>query len=94
MDDGRRKSGEDVQSVRVDFYGRLAAIAGRSVQIDLTEGMTIASLRALIASQRPEYCGLLPWPSVRALVDDRLAEESMWVVPGSSVGFFPPVSGG
>ncbi len=70
----------------IGFYGRLAELHGRSVEVDLPDGATVATVRARF--------GGLDAATVRALVNDALAGEDAPVGPGDRLDFLPPLSGG
>ena len=73
--------------VTIGFYGRLAEMFGREIELDLPDGgTTVAELRA-------RFEGLDP-VRIRALVNDATAGEDARVVPGDRVDFLPPLSGG
>ena len=72
---------------KIAFYGKLAELIGREVDIDLPAGgCTIAALRA-------RFDGL-DRATVRACVNDASAGEDHVVRHGDRVDFLPPLSGG
>lgn len=72
---------------KIAFYGKLAELIGREVEIDLpAQGCTIAALRS-------RFDGL-DRATVRAFVNDETAAEDHVVRPGDRVDFLPPLSGG
>ena len=75
------------------FYGRLGDILGPELQVQ-AHGCSIAELRQLIARQQPAAETELLRPRVRACVADSIVGEEHVGAPGSTVEFFPPVSGG
>lgn len=73
--------------VTITFYGRLAERFGREQEIDLPGGSaTVAALRA-------RFDGVDP-ARIRALVNDKIADEDTEVGVGDRVDFLPPLSGG
>jgi len=72
---------------KIAFYGKLAELIGREVEIDLpAQGCTIAALRS-------RFDGLDP-ATVCACVNDATAGEDHVVTQGDRVDFLPPLSGG
>ena len=71
--------------MRILFFGRLADSFGRTVELDVPPGSTIAAIRARL---------VLDDPGVRACVGDSIVADEFTPEPGQSVEFFPPVSGG
>lgn len=73
------------KGMRILFFGRLADRFGRTVDLDVPPGATVADIRALL---------LLTEPAVRACVGDTIVAEDFLPAPGAEVEFWPPVSGG
>lgn len=72
---------------KIAFYGKLAELIGREVEVDLPpDGCTIAALRA-------RFNGL-DRATVRACVNDETVSEGHVVMPGDRIDFLPPLSGG
>jgi len=72
---------------KIAFYGKLAELIGREVDIDLPAGgVTIAALRARFSG--------LDRATVRACVNDETVGEDHVVRPGDRIDFLPPLSGG
>lgn len=72
---------------KIAFYGKLADMIGREVELALPAGgCTIAALRA-------RFDGL-DRATVRACVNDATVSEDHVVMPGDRVDFLPPLSGG
>jgi molybdopterin converting factor subunit 1 len=79
--------------VKVLFFGRLKDVAGRAEEsCELTEGATIESLFASLASQNRELARFRA-----SLVASRNQEFAAWNTPlraHDEIAFLPPVSGG
>lgn len=81
--------------MKILFFGKLGEAIGREVEMSLEpDGVTIAELRALLASRYPEVAADLCAPGLRACVDDTIVGEGFRVGRQASVEFFPPLSGG
>lgn len=77
------------------FYGRLADIIGRELQLEVADtGCSIGDLRALIAARHPASHEDILSSRVRACVGDSIVSDDHLVKAPDSVEFFPPVSGG
>ena len=80
-------------TLRVLFFGRVADVIGRQVEIDLPEaGCSLADLRRRLAAEAGAE--ILLKPGVRGSIDKRVAAEDAWVRPGAEVAFFSMFSGG
>ena len=78
---------------KVLFFGRVADLIGRSLQVDLPDaGCTIAELRARLAAA--PGADILLRPGVRASVDREIVGDDAVVMPGTEVAFFSVFSGG
>jgi molybdopterin synthase sulfur carrier subunit len=95
---GKRVSGgpgpmmENVR-MQIEFYGRIAASFGGAAQVEIPEaGLPVSGLKALLASRFNVDAVL--HRTVRAAVNNEFVPESHVVVPGDTVEFLSPVSGG
>ena len=79
--------------MQVHFYGRLAEIVGRDMEIDVGDDCSIAELREHLGAVNPHAAHLLG-PQARACVGDAFVNENYVVRPGDRVEFLPLVSGG
>lgn len=79
--------------MKIHFYGRLADSIGRDIEVELPESISVADLRQRLAIEHPRAANVLGH-RVRACVGDAIVPDSHIVLPGDSVEFFPPVSGG
>ena len=78
---------------RVLFFGRVADLIGRSLQVDLPDaGCTIAELRTRLAAS--PGADILLRPGVRASIDREIVGDDAVVRPGAEVAFFSVFSGG
>lgn len=80
--------------MKIHFYGRLADVLGREMEVSIDRPCPVTELRALIAETRPEAAEPLRGKRVRACIGDSVVNEDHIVVPGDTVEFLPPVSGG
>lgn len=82
------------RALKITFYGRLADLVGRELELMLEEPCTIARLRHRIAASFPAAAGLLEDRRVRACIRDELVPDDYRVRPADAVEFLAPVSGG
>lgn len=80
--------------MKVLFYGRLADVLGRQMDLPIDGGCTVAELRRRVAESRPAAAGPLRDKRVRACVGDTIVSDQYVVGADDQVEFFPPVSGG
>ena len=81
--------------VRVLFFGRIADVCGRSIEVPLpTEGCSLKALRARIADQMDGGAEALNEPCIRVAIDQVMAVGDPWVWPGQEVAFLSAFSGG
>lgn len=80
--------------MKILFYGKLADVVGRELELPAEPGCSIAELRELIAVEHPEVAEPVRNKRVRACIGDAIVPENHVVGPGEQVEFFPPVSGG
>ena len=80
--------------MKILFYGRLAEIMGREVDLPASPSCSIAQLRERIAAENPDAAEPLLNKRVRACIGDSIVTENRLVGHGEQVEFFPPVSGG
>ena len=77
------------------LYGRLGQQAGRQISVDVPAGgCAVTELRERIADQHPRLREEIFRQRVRACVNDEIVADGFFVMPGQTVEFFPPVSGG
>jgi molybdopterin converting factor small subunit len=80
--------------MKITFYGRLADVVGRELDLVVEEPCTIARLRQRVAVSFPAAAGLLDDRRVRACVRDELVPDDRRVGASEAVEFLAPVSGG
>lgn len=80
--------------MKILFYGRLADVLGREMDVAVDGGCTIAELRNRVADSEPAAAGPLRDKRVRACVGDTIVSDEHVLDPDEPVEFFPPVSGG
>lgn len=79
--------------MRVEFYGSISSLFGGGVDLILpTEGETVTRIRQRLADDHDAMEIL--HVSVRALVNDVIAQEDQLVKPSDSLEFMTPFSGG
>jgi molybdopterin converting factor subunit 1 len=74
------------------FAGLRELVGADTEQVDLPEGLTVASLRERLVGVHPALAGRLG--GVRFAVDEVFVDEDAVVHPGARVALIPPVSGG
>jgi molybdopterin converting factor small subunit len=80
--------------MKITFYGRLADVVGRELDLLVEKPCTIARLRQRIATSFPAAAGLLEDRRVRACVMDELVPDDHRIEGTDAVEFLAPVSGG
>ena len=78
---------------RVRLFAIARERAGRpSIEVELTDGATIADLKARIAELVPSLASILP--TIRFSVDAHYADDDTLIPPDADLAAIPPVSGG
>lgn len=81
--------------MKVTFFGYLGDALGAERLIEVPDaGLTVAELRQALRAADGVAAPLLGNTGVRAVVDEEIAREDSWVLPGQEVDFLPPLSGG
>lgn len=81
--------------IRVRYFAALREQLGSEESVGWQSGMTLASLRALLAERGGAHAELLAAQRpVRASVDMKMSTPDAAVPDGAEVAFFPPVTGG
>ncbi|UTP38456.1 MoaD/ThiS family protein [Phenylobacterium sp. LH3H17] len=81
--------------VRVLFFGRIADVCGRSVELAIPKrGCSLTELKNRIARQVEGGEAALREPCVRVAIDQVMASDDPWVSPGQEVAFLSAFSGG
>jgi molybdopterin converting factor small subunit len=81
--------------VRVLFFGRIADVCGRSLEISVpSQGCSLGDLKARIAGQVSGGAAACREPGIRGAIDQVMAGGDVWVTPGQDVAFRSAFSGG
>lgn len=80
--------------MKVTFYGKLASLLGREMELALDAPLTVAELRGAIGSMYPQAADALAGGRVRACVGSELVADDHPVAASDDVEFLAPVSGG
>jgi molybdopterin converting factor small subunit len=80
--------------LKVLFYGRLADLVGRELEVDGPASCSIAELRQRLSANHPNAQQTLDDGRVRACVGNALVDDHFIVTASDSIEFLPPVSGG
>lgn len=78
--------------MKVRFYGRLADIFDREVDLDLPMPATVSDVRRKFSTEQPDAG--LDDARVRTLVDGHVAGDEEVLDVGATVEFLAPLSGG
>jgi len=82
-------------TITVRFFASIREAVGSSVLALETQAPTVGALRdELIARGGPWAEALARGKSVRASVNQAMADDATPITPGGEVAFFPPVTGG
>ena len=76
------------------FYGRLADVLGREMEIDTPATCTIAQLRSQLVGEHCHARELFDDKRVRACVAGKIVDNEYLARDSDVVEFLPPVSGG
>lgn len=80
--------------MKITFYGRLASIVGRDLELAIDQPCTIGHLRHRLAEAYPEAARWLHDRRARAAVAGELAPDGRILAATDEVEFLAPVSGG
>lgn len=80
--------------MKVLFYGRLADVIGREIEVNAPAGSSIAQLRDRLIADHPHAEQALRSKHARACVGDTLVHDHHILRTADKVEFLPPVSGG
>ncbi len=82
-----------MSNVKLLFFATLRDRAGmKSLEMQLPEGTTVATLKERIVEQFPALASSIP--TVLVAINREYAADEAVVPDGADVAFFPPVSGG
>jgi sulfur-carrier protein len=80
-------------SIELQLFARARDLAGRErVELELSDGATVAELRVALAAAVPALAPLVP--HLHVAVDREYATDAVSIPAGAEVACFPPVSGG
>ncbi len=80
-------------TVTVLLFAQAKDLAGLSrVELEFTDGMTVADVRGALQSRFPGLAEILPW--CQFAVDQQYAANDHALNGRSEIGCIPPVSGG
>ena len=74
------------------FAGLADRLGGKTIEVDLTSGLTCKGLLDRLATDHPDAAGLLQ--SCRVAVDREFTPPEAEIPSGSEIALIPPVSGG
>jgi molybdopterin synthase sulfur carrier subunit len=81
--------------VHVRYFASIRELLGPAETVELPEGSTLAALRdELISRSHAHAQALGRGRALRVALNQVMADESILVVEGVEVAFFPPVTGG
>ena len=80
--------------MKVTFYGKLASVIGRELELELDTPCTVAKLREEIIAVHPQAAQSLGDKRVRACVGSELVVDDHPLAAADHVEFLAPVSGG
>lgn len=80
--------------MRISFYGSLAEVIAREVELSVPTGATVAGVRQHLGDLYPAAAPILRRPGLRACLDDVVVEDDAVVLPDAELSFLPPLSGG
>jgi molybdopterin synthase sulfur carrier subunit len=81
--------------VQVRYFASIREALGPGEAVMLEPGTTVAALRdVLIARGAPHATALARGRALRTALDRALCDETIELVDGAEIAFFPPVTGG
>ena len=81
--------------IQLRYFASLREALGASERVDMPAGSTVAMLRDLLLARGGRHAELLArGRAVRCALNQTLCEESVALIDGAEVAFFPPVTGG
>jgi sulfur-carrier protein len=85
-------------NIQIKYFASIREAIGastESVAVDVSQVTTVAALRdSLIAQGAPYSEALARGKSVRTALNQVMCDESVLLIEGCEVAFFPPVTGG
>ena len=80
--------------MKVRFYGKLADIFGRELDISTDTSCSVAELRKLLAADYPHAAQSLQNKRVRAFIGNAIVHDEYLIPQGEVLELLAPVSGG
>jgi molybdopterin converting factor small subunit len=80
--------------VKIIFYGKLADLLGRELDIEMDRPSTVGAVRSSLIEKHPDATASLQDDRVRACVGCALVSDEHPVTSADRVEFLAPVSGG
>jgi sulfur-carrier protein len=81
--------------VQVRYFASLREALGANESLEVPAGATLGGLRDLLLARGGVHATVLARSrAVRCALNQTMAEESVTLLDGAEVAFFPPVTGG
>ena len=81
--------------IHLRYFASLREALGAAESVELPAGSTIAALRDTLLARGGRHAELLArGRAVRCALNQTLCDESVALIDGAEVAFFPPVTGG
>ena len=81
--------------VQIRYFASLREALGAQESLDMPTGSTLGALRDALVASSPRHAEVLArGRAVRCAVNQQMCDESVVLVDGAEVAFFPPVTGG
>ena len=82
-------------NIQLRYFASLREALGASEHVDMPAGSTVAMLRDSLLARGGRHAELLArGRAVRCALNQTLCDESVALIDGAEVAFFPPVTGG
>lgn len=78
--------------VTIRGFGPAGDILGSETVLEVTEGMSLASIKSLLGERFPQLEEL--WPAMAIAVNEEVSDSDRSLKDGDEVILIPPVSGG
>lgn len=80
--------------VTIKYFASIREAIGRASEQRETAATSLADLRDELLAAGPAYACLSRGRAVRMALNQVMTEESVLLMPGCEIAFFPPVTGG
>ena len=80
--------------VTIKYFASIREAIGRASEQRETAATSLAGLRDELLASGPAYACLDRGRAVRMALNQVMTEESVLLMPGCEIAFFPPVTGG